>query len=223
MILHPKAHIGIGRDTPKIRRLVVGTEFVLRMVLRKATVVSRVGPALTARSQVCHHFFQLGPTTLYLDADKVLPNRRLNQDIYAVRRSALIPEVGFHENVAFEPSPFQDQKRRGRELANTLTKEARRKITPKESTCLLLGGFRMKQLALNAALRVRQEQSIFQTQEEIFRFLDSKRWINPQTRKRDCLSGVCAQLDKLVSQVALQFTCPVSLAHAMVGYLARVF
>jgi hypothetical protein len=110
------------------------------VVLRKTTIVSRVRSPFAARSKVGDKFLKLGHTAFYLNANKDLSRRRLNQDIYPIRYGAVISVVRLQQNVAFEPTAFQDQQRSCRELTNAFAKKAGgRRIVAKDLTHLVRG------------------------------------------------------------------------------------
>ena len=200
VIFHSKTDIGIRRDRPKISRLVESAEFVFRMVLRKAAIIFRVCSALAARSEICDKLLELGHTALYFDAGQNLSRLRLNQNVYAIRHFVVVLEVRLHQNVAREPTAFHDQRRSCGELTNAFPKKARRRrVTPEDLAHCLPGvsfAWRKEQVALDVAQLIRSEQSSFQTQEEISRFLDPKTRANPQPGKRDRLADCFTQFGK---------------------------
>ena len=124
--MDPQAEISFRCDRPEIGWLVLDSELVARMILRKAAI--RVGmPASPGTGlQVCDQLFQFDAASAHFDPDEDSTGRRADEQVETIRHGMMLEPTWLQADMPWEPTPLENKPRGGGKLADIFTQEPRR-------------------------------------------------------------------------------------------------
>lgn len=142
-------------------------EFVAWMVLRETAIFVCVWSAARAGPQVRDQFFQLNAAPSHFNPNKYFSFGRSHQQIKALGVGMMLGTTRFQKDVPWQPSSFENQPGRRRELANIFAQQSWRfrREEPVGSE-IGGGGVRAQQIAFDFAPLVHSKQILSQATRE---------------------------------------------------------